>query len=56
VTPAAAVIIVFLSDGRQIDISGTTAEEAVDAIRATIGTATIVRTEHRIPSLNIRRT
>ena len=44
-------IVVFLSDGRELDITGKTAEEGVAEIRATIGTATILRTEHRIPSI-----
>ncbi len=46
-----AIAVVFLSDGREIDITGKTAEEGVAAVRATIGDATILRTEHRIPSI-----
>lgn len=44
-------IVVFLSDGRQIAIGDKTAEDGVAAVRAAIGTATILRTEHRIPSI-----
>lgn len=50
-TPAAGSIVVYLSDGRELDVTGKTAEEAVASIRSTIGAATILRTEHRIPSI-----
>jgi len=49
--PAAArgSVVVFLADGREIDITGKTAEEAF----AEIGTATILRTVHTIPAGSI---
>jgi len=42
-------IVVFLADGRQIDISERS--EELEAVRAEIGGAAILRTEHRIGSI-----
>ena len=48
--PAAGSIVVFLADGREIDITGKVTAEELAAVRQEIGTAAILRTEHRIPS------
>lgn len=50
-TAAAGSIVVHLDDGRQIDITGKHSAEELAAVRAEIGTAAILKTEHVIPSI-----
>ena len=42
-------VVVFLTDGRTVDLSGLTAEAAVDSLRALgVTTADIARTVHTL--------